>query len=119
MELEWEPSRLWEPKAQGALVEDDPILLPTRIKVEDSDGDWIGIRVENKLTRQEWFFESVKSLYFLSCVEGQFAIAGRHWRPGVYEVWNKTEDALRVITMGRSYDLPPGKRLAVKAHDHV
>lgn len=119
MGLEWQPEQLWEPAGQSELHEERPQFRSNLEAERSEDSKFRGIRVENRLTRQIWFFENVKSLYFLSCVEGQFAIAGRQWVQGVYDIYNKTADDLDVITSGCTSHLPAGGRIVLKAHSHV
>lgn len=117
MDLGWEPIQAWEPTRQSTLHERLQWRAASPPKEEDLD--LYGIRVENRLTRQVWHFESVESLYFLSCVEGQFALAGKHWMPGVYDIHNQTADDLDVITGGKTYHLPVGGRVVIRAHGDV
>ena len=118
MDLGWEPTEAWERKEQIALYDDGSPFRSTALPPEEGY-ELYGIRVENRLTRQVWHFEDVESLYFVSCVEGQFAIAGKQWRPGLYDIHNQTADDLYVITGGKTHHLPMGKRIVLRAHKDV
>lgn len=117
MDLEWKPEQAWEPSSQSTLHE--RLQWRAAPPPEEEGLELYGVRVENRLTRQVWHFESVESLYFLSCVEGQFAIAGKQWTPGVYDIHNQTADDLYVIVDGKTHHLPIGGRVVLGAHSHV
>lgn len=117
MDLGWEPAKAWKTVKQEAI--DSEFLFRSPSPPEKESLELYGIRVENRLTRQVWHFEDVESLYFASCVDGQFAIAGKQWTPGVYNIHNATADDLYVITGGRTHSLKAGERVMLKAHNHV
>lgn len=117
MDLGWEPTEAWKTVKQEEIYNE--FSFRSQALPPPAGFELYGIRVENRLTRQVWHFEDVESLYFASCVEGQFAIAGKQWTPGVYNIHNATADDLYVITGGRTHSLKADERVMLKAHNHV
>jgi hypothetical protein len=119
-DLEWTPYVPW--RLRGQFDPDEPTFVPAE-EAQQSNSSWgdyaSKVRIENRLTGQVWYFESVNSLYFLSCLEGQFAFVGKQWVPGIYDIHNLTADALNVVIHGEGYKVNAGGRMMLKAHLHV